>query len=221
MARKFSPSSPQRSTCASGVPRPQSDIVALRFQPVKHRPAPVREHFKFLRRLRHMHRHAPVLLAGQPGRRLQQRRGGGIEGVGRKPGQAALRLQALNFRRRLPQNFRRRAPAFHPRHFQERRHAQRRAGPDLRQQFRHRFDVRHRRAPRPRQHGRARQPGAGVIGVAGRRFEGEEGLDPVRELARRRQAGHAGVVQVAVGVDQTGQQNGRAQVHRAFRRSAP
>jgi hypothetical protein len=60
---------------------------------------------------------------------------------------------------------------------------------------------------------RAAQPGAGVIGIAPAGLGGGDGGDPVGEGFRRRQfAGHVGVIEMAVGVDEAGQQDDFAEI---------
>ena len=63
------------------------------------------------------------------------------------------------------------------------------------------------------QHVRAAQPGAGVIGITPGGFGGGDGGNPIGEVSWRRQLpGHVGVIQMAMGVDQAGQQDDLAEV---------
>ena len=54
-------------------------------------------------------------------------------------------------------------------------------------------------------HAGSPKPRFGVFAKAPVRFEGENGFDPVRKIPGRRNfAGHVGVVEMAMGIDQAG-----------------
>ena len=79
------------------------------------------------------------------------------------------------------------------------------ASPNLRQQFRHGFDVGHAGRAGADEHPGAVQPGLGIVGIAPPGFGLGDQLEPIREHFRRRElARHVGVIQMAVGIDQAG-----------------
>ncbi len=103
-------------------------------------------------------------------------------------------------------------------HFEKRKDAQRRGVPNFRQKVRHGFNVRDGGRAGAREHPRAIQPGTLVVGTVPAGFGGKDERNPVGEGFRRRQhSGHAGVVEMAVGVDEAGKQNDFAEVEKYFR----
>ena len=78
------------------------------------------------------------------------------------------------------------------------------------QQLRHRLDVGHGRGAGAQQHLGALGPGGGVIGAIPTGLGLGDELEPVGEhLGRRELPGHVGVVQMAVGIDEAGQEDRR------------
>ena len=121
--------------------------------------------------------------------------------------------ERINLLHRFPQNFLRFPPGADAGHFEKGKNPQGRGVPDFRQQVGHGFDVGDGRGSVAQQHVRAAQPGARVVGITPRGLGGGDEGNPVGEgFGRRQFAGHVGVVEMAMGVDQAGKQNDFAQV---------
>lgn len=96
--------------------------------------------------------------------------------------------------------------AFDVEQFEKRNDAQGRGRPDFGQQLRHGLDVGDGGGAGAEEHLRAAQPGECEIRVAPAGFERDDGLDPVGEtFGGRELPGHVGVVEMAMGVDQAGE----------------
>jgi hypothetical protein len=107
-------------------------------------------------------------------------------------------------------------------HFEERKDPQRRGIPNFRQKVGHGFNVGDRGRAGAHKHSRAVQPGALVVGIAPAGFGGKDERNPVGEgFWRRQHSGHVGVVEVAVGVDEAGEQDDFAEVEKYFHCARP
>ena len=194
-------------------------VAAIAGEPGEKLAAAVHEHFKLLRRFGNMHRERQAVAAGGMGGEAQQSGRGGVGGVRRKPHTAAAAGEGGDFVEGFTDDFARRTAAFHTGHFQEGKNTQRRRGPGVGQQFGDHFYIAHRGGAGAEEHLGAVQPGLGEVGINPAGLAGGDQLDPVNEIAgRRKLPGHRGVIQVAMGIDEAGQQDLFTQIHdlRAF-----